>query len=412
MKPLALPGLVAASLLTAAFGMSTDALAESKHKGEIVFYEEGGERGHSFAASGAHDDLSGSGFDNKARSLRVHEGVWQVCSEPHYRGSCRNYDPGPHELNSQLSGKVSSFRKGGPIASEHHHVRQTGDDVILYSGHNGQGQSYGLKRDRASLSNVGFNDVARSLRVRSGTWQFCQQSDYRGFCESYGPGLHQLGFLLYRQISSLRRTHGGGGGNGGHHGGHHGEDNGSRTVVVYGGNDGHGAHFASNHSQANLRADGFADRARSVRVRHGTWRFCRGENYSGTCQDLGIGLHNLAAPFDRAIKSFEPVSHSDRNPHRDHPSHHKGSNHPNHGYHKIVLYGGNHGEGHSYGLNERHSDLKRDHFNEHARSVRVNGGVWLLCNRANYQGHCRTFGKGLHTLGEGLRGHVVSLREE
>ncbi len=134
-------------------------------------------------------------------------------------------------MNDQLAGKVSSFRRGGPVDSPGNPVRQTDDDVLLWSGDNGQGQSFGLARNTADLVEVGFKDVARSLRVRDGRWTLCSDKDYQGYCESYGPGLHQLGLLLYRHGSSIRRDDG----KAAHH-----KDKVNKTVVLYEGRDGGG----------------------------------------------------------------------------------------------------------------------------------------------------------------------------
>ncbi|MEO1190347.1 MAG: beta/gamma crystallin-related protein [Pseudomonadota bacterium] len=388
------------AVLAAALLLSAGAvLAESDHpNAEIILYAESNERGASYGTSGEHGNLAGSGFDNRARSILVRAGVWQLCSAPNFQGSCRNYDPGRHELNSQLSGQVSSLRKGGPINSDHHHRRLTGEDVVLYSGDYGAGQAYGTTRNLPSLIAVGFNDVPRSLDVRSGTWQLCRDLDYAGPCETFGPGLHELGGLLYRQGSSLRRIHVGGGGSGGHH--HSGDLDGSASVVLYSGRDGTGARYASNGKQPDLRKDGFNDRAQSVRVRHGTWRFCENINYSGSCHEFAVGLHNLGNALDRKLSSFEMVSQA---VHHDHPQHDD---------FKVVLYEGRDGRGHSISLYDQHVDLNHDGFANRARSVRVNGGTWLLCSRPHYQGVCRTFHRGLHDLGPGLGGHVASLREE
>ena len=39
-----------------------------------------------------------------------------------------------------------------------------------------------------NLDPTGFNDRASSLRVESGYWIFCSDSDFRGDCRTFGPG--------------------------------------------------------------------------------------------------------------------------------------------------------------------------------------------------------------------------------
>ena len=39
-----------------------------------------------------------------------------------------------------------------------------------------------------NLNTTGFNDRASSLRVQSGYWIFCSDSEFRGECRTFGPG--------------------------------------------------------------------------------------------------------------------------------------------------------------------------------------------------------------------------------
>jgi len=39
-----------------------------------------------------------------------------------------------------------------------------------------------------NLDPTGFNDRASSLRVESGYWIFCSDSEFRGDCRTFGPG--------------------------------------------------------------------------------------------------------------------------------------------------------------------------------------------------------------------------------
>jgi len=69
-------------------------------------------------------DLSASGFRDRARSLRVEEGVWMFCSERHLQGECMTFGPGEYaELPREIRRKIVSGRPlnepnpdGGPAA--------------------------------------------------------------------------------------------------------------------------------------------------------------------------------------------------------------------------------------------------------------------------------------------------------
>ena len=47
-------------------------------------------------------------FTDRASSIVIHEGVWQLCPEPGYRGRCRTFEPGRYPT---LRGSVASLRQ-------------------------------------------------------------------------------------------------------------------------------------------------------------------------------------------------------------------------------------------------------------------------------------------------------------
>ena len=47
-------------------------------------------------------------FTDQTSSLVIHEGVWQLCPEPGYRGRCRTLEPGRYPT---LRGAVASLRQ-------------------------------------------------------------------------------------------------------------------------------------------------------------------------------------------------------------------------------------------------------------------------------------------------------------
>jgi hypothetical protein len=53
-------------------------------------------------------NLDGTGFNDRASSLRVEGGYWLFCSDAGFRGTCRTFGPGdyptlPPGLNNQIS---------------------------------------------------------------------------------------------------------------------------------------------------------------------------------------------------------------------------------------------------------------------------------------------------------------------
>ena len=56
-----------------------------------------------------------------------------------------------------------------------------------------------------NLDTTGFNDRASSLRVESGYWIFCSDSEFRGECRTFGPGDYASLAGMNNVISSGRR---------------------------------------------------------------------------------------------------------------------------------------------------------------------------------------------------------------
>jgi hypothetical protein len=76
----------------------------------LVLFSERGFSGRSFPLDGEIRDLSRAGFNDRARSIRVNGGRWEVCSEANFRGRCEVIDGDAPSLPSSLAGRVSSVR--------------------------------------------------------------------------------------------------------------------------------------------------------------------------------------------------------------------------------------------------------------------------------------------------------------
>ena len=82
--------------------------------------------------------------------------------------------------------------------------------VTLYQGERFYGPTFTTSGNVYNLDRAGFNDRASSLIVERGMWQVCEDSDFRGYCQTLRPGqypsLRAMG--LNNRISSLRRVGG------------------------------------------------------------------------------------------------------------------------------------------------------------------------------------------------------------
>jgi hypothetical protein len=208
MKPIAISKLVVGATLALA--------ASAVFAGEITLFERPDFQGRRLTIRGTMTNLDRTDFNDRAESMVVRDGVWEVCSDAHFNGQCVRLQPGVYRnLRGSLDRSISSAREvgqaayappapayGGPAARGGGEPR-----AILYSGHGMNGRSFEIDRDVVrNLERVGFNDRASSLKVVNGYWIFCSDANFEGDCRTFGPGDYpNLPFDLQRKISSGRR---------------------------------------------------------------------------------------------------------------------------------------------------------------------------------------------------------------
>jgi hypothetical protein len=237
------------------------------------------------------------GFNDRASSLVIRSGQWEVCSDAFYRGRCVTLTPGDYQsLQSMgLDNAVSSAR---PIG---------GGRIALYDRPNFGGRGVSLEGDTLNFDPLGINDRAASAIVYEGTWQLCQHADYAGYCVTLEPGRHpDLGGMA-GQASSARVVAGGGGGGGSIGGGRPGSR--SRAVLFEGQNLSGRSFMMTNEVAANLGRTGFNDRASSLRVEGGYWIFCSDADFQGECRTFGPGDYaTLPWELNNRISSGRRIS--------------------------------------------------------------------------------------------------------
>lgn len=79
----------------------------------VVLYEGPNFSGRSYVVTdNSLRDLSGTGFNDRASSLRVEQGYWMFCSDDNYHGACLTYGPGDYaNLPRELNNRISSARR-------------------------------------------------------------------------------------------------------------------------------------------------------------------------------------------------------------------------------------------------------------------------------------------------------------
>ena len=178
---------------------------------ELTLFSNDGFRGEQFRANDTILNLANSGFNDRAQSAVIHDGVWQLCDDAYFRGRCVTLQPGryPSLRDMGLDNSVSSAREvsdWGPPPERGGHWGG-GVRVILYSNPDFRGDRYVIDQNYLrDLANTGFNDRAQSMRVERGYWIFCSDADFQGTCRTFGPGSYpHLGYGLDNRVSSARR---------------------------------------------------------------------------------------------------------------------------------------------------------------------------------------------------------------
>ena len=344
---------------------------------DIVFYEHGGFRGRSFVADQSISNFANIGFNDRASSVIIRSGTWQLCSDAFFRGRCVTLAPGeyPTLRSMALESQISSARElewlgGGGGAS------RPGGRAELFSGNRFEGSVFIVNGGVTNLPND-FNDRAQSMIVYDGYWEVCEDIDYRGACQTYGPGRHASLGGMSNRISSLRPAAGPGTATG------PGPGPGGR-VELFDGNRFEGRVFAVNGPIANFPRE-FNDRAQSMVVYDGYWEICADIDYRGTCQTYGPGRHANLGEMSNRGSSIRPAPGP-------------GSGPVIGGWGtgaRALLYAGPNLSGRTYVINaEVLPNLDGAGFNDRASSLRVEGGYWLFCSDINFGGECLTFGPG------------------
>jgi Beta/Gamma crystallin len=191
----------------------------SSSKEDIVLFEQDNFAGRSRGLSGRVNSLDEVDFNDRAASIIVYRGSWQICTDANFRGDCQTLEPGRYgTLDYRMRRKISSARPergsgdnspGWGPASGWSGGGWSGSRgrVVLYEYGDFVGRSYTVSSTINSLADVGFNDKASSVVIESGTWEFCTDAFFNGTCRTVGPGRYgSLPREMDSKISSVRQV--------------------------------------------------------------------------------------------------------------------------------------------------------------------------------------------------------------
>lgn len=375
---------------------------------EITLYEEANFGGEQLTLRGNTPNIGETGFHDHAASVVVGSGRWELCSEPHFKGTCATFTRGEYAaLDARFGGNVNSAREIGSYKDQTGSYNDDGRGAIqLFSQPDFRGVSVQLKSDAPALSSAGFNNHAASMIVTSGTWQLCVDPEYGGDCRTYTPGRYgNLGYGMAQQVSSARLV----------------RSASQAPVVVTPGVDRPapaaqagrallysapglaGASLAVAGPMADLGRAGFDGATASLYVESGTWVACSEANYRGHCQSFAPGRYDALASLglERRISSIRPVADIPVSTPVLPPSA---------AVDGLMLFSEPEFAGARLGVERDTNNLARREFANRASSAIIYQGTWELCTDEQYGGQCAVYRPGRYPRMGGLTGKVASLR--
>lgn len=282
-------------------------------RGSIELYGQPGFGGKSMQLERDAQTLEGTGFNNRASSVIVNEGHWQLCSDSDYGGTCRTFAPGRYpDLGYGMTKEVSSARLVraqreapavlGPGVNAPESAAEGSGRVILFGNRNFRGESIAISGVNGALDRSGFNDAAASMIVEGGRWILCTEPYFRGECRVIGPGryaaLTPLG--LDRAISSIRPA-------GPADAAPVSRPNAGADIELYLGPNLQGRALGSKKDVVNLGPTDFNDRIGSAVVHNGRWELCSDGEYGGRCIVVGPGQYPHLGGLTNQVSSFRRV---------------------------------------------------------------------------------------------------------
>jgi hypothetical protein len=280
-----------------AFALLLGAAALS-HAGELTLFSRAGFDGGEMTLRAATPDLVASGFNDRASSMIVRSGRWELCEDVGFEGRCAVYEQGEYPTLERFDDRISSAREIVPERG-HGGGRPHGGKrgmIALFSERGLDGDAKRLRRDADDFDEIDFNDSAASAQVIDGNWQLCSDAGYRGTCRIFAPGRYDdLGRGLRGRVSSARLVDQDGGG--------------AREgdVELFSSPGFAGQRLALRDDTRDLTDYGFNDRADALIVHRGRWELCKHADFGGRCMTYGPGRYERLGPMGNMISSVRRV---------------------------------------------------------------------------------------------------------
>lgn len=376
---------------------------------EITLYEDAGFNGGQLTLRGFTPNISNTGFNDRASSVVVNSGRWEVCTDAEFKGLCVTLTPGEYPtLDPRLNDRISSARELGSNSDNRGSYNNYGRGSLeLFGQPDFRGRTLRLDQDAATLRGAGFNDRASSVVVTAGTWQLCSDDGYAGKCRTFTPGRYpDLGYGMAKEVSSVRLIRSARDApaviSNGVGTGPRGPANGlvPGRIVLYGDEGLNGESVAVSRALIDLNRTGLGDDgAASAYVESGSWMLCTNPNFGGACVVVGPGRYDRlgSVGLRRPIESVRPAAAVAA---AASPSNRDG----------IELFAQPGFNGERLAVDRDVAALERANFNDRAASVIIYAGRWEFCTDAQHRGNCAIFGPGRYPQMGGMTGLLSSVR--
>ena len=316
-------------------------IASSAVAGEITLYQNRDFRGDTLTLRRGAPDLELTGFNDRASSVIVRDGVWEACSDPNFRGTCTQLRPGQYNrIEGAINDRIASVRElvgvsvapspapmvqapvvtapiveapvvtapvvTAPVVEAPPVVAAAGPRIVLYSQPGFSGSGLEITETHGNLGQIPTYNGASAIIVYGGTWRLCTRQYYRGDCADFTPGRYDsLGGLNGRIYSAelisaapapvgvvtpLPP--------------------GQARIVLYERPDFGGQSIAIDSREIpSLDRINFGDRTASMRVEGGYWMVCTDIRFRGSCTTFGPGEYPRLGPdVDHKIASVRRVN--------------------------------------------------------------------------------------------------------
>ena len=298
-------------LMVAALAVSTHAAAQ------ITFYEREGFEGRSFTAENQINNLEQSGFNDRASSVVVLRGRWEICEDARFNGRCVVLRPGryPSLAVMNLNNSVSSLRmvpRSSRVDDNRYAPAPAAPQITFYEREGFAGRTFSAENQIGNFERQGFNERASSVVVVRDFWEACEDVWFAGRCVVLRPGRYPslAAMGLNDSISSVRIVSAN----------ERLEDSryaptpaaviAAPQITFYEREGFNGRSFTTQDQIDNFDRFGFNDRASSVIVVGEPREVCEDAGYGGRCVVLRPGRYSSLAEIglNERISSVRAVS--------------------------------------------------------------------------------------------------------